>query len=35
MTALLKVILENSSDVNVKKLINSLDEAFSEKYTMI
>ena len=31
MTALLKVILENSSDVNVKKLINSLDEAFSEK----
>ena len=31
MTTLLKVILENSSDVNVKKLINSLDEAFSEK----
>ena len=31
MTALLKVILENSSDVNVKKLINSLDEAFPEK----
>ena len=31
MTALLKIILENSSDVNVKKLINSLDEAFSEK----
>ena len=31
MTALLKVILENSSDVNVKKLINTLDEAFSEK----
>ncbi len=31
MTALLKVILENSSDVNVKKLINNLDEVFSEK----
>ena len=31
MTTLLKVILENSSDVNVKKLINSLDEAFPEK----
>ena len=31
MTALLKVILENSSDVNVKKLINSLDETFPEK----
>ena len=31
ITALLKVILENSSDVNVKKLINSLDEAFPEK----
>ena len=31
MTALLKVVLENSSGVNVKKLINSLDEAFSEK----
>ncbi len=31
MTALLKVILENSSDVNVKKLINNLDETFPEK----
>ena len=31
MTALLKVVLENSSDVNVKKLINSLDETFPEK----
>ncbi|MCG6840857.1 transcription antiterminator [Fusobacterium nucleatum] len=31
MTTLLKVILENSSDVNVKKLINSLDKAFPEK----
>ena len=31
MTTLLKVILENSSDVNLKKLINSLDEAFPEK----
>ena len=31
MTTLLKVILENSSDVNVKKLINNLDEVFSEK----
>ena len=31
ITALLKVILENSSDVNVKKLINNLDEVFSEK----
>ena len=31
MTALLKVILENSSDANVKKLINNLDEVFSEK----
>ena len=31
MTALLKVILENSSDVNVKKLITNLDEAFPEK----
>ena len=31
MTTLLKVILENSSDVNVKKLINSLDEVFPEK----
>ena len=31
MTILLKVILENSSDVNLKKLINSLDEAFPEK----
>ena len=31
MTTLLKVILENSSDVNVKKLINNLDEAFPEK----
>ena len=31
MTTLLKVILENSSDVNLKKLINSLDKAFPEK----
>ena len=31
MTSLLKVILENSSEVNVKTLIHSLDEAFSEK----
>ena len=31
MTALLKVILENSSDVNLKKLINRLDETFPEK----
>ena len=31
MIVLLKVILENSSDVNVKKLINNLDEVFSEK----
>ena len=31
MTSLLKVILENSSEVNVKTLIHSLDEAFPEK----
>lgn len=31
MTNLLKVILENSSEVNVKNLIHSLDEAFPEK----
>ena len=31
MTTLLKVILENSSDVNLKKLINSLDKAVPEK----
>ena len=31
MTNLLKVILENSSEVNVKNLVHSLDEAFSEK----
>ena len=31
MTNLLKVILENSSEVNVKNLVHSLDEAFPEK----
>ena len=31
MTKLLKVILENSSEVNVKNLVHSLDEAFPEK----
>ncbi len=31
MTNLLKVILENSSEVNVKNLVQSLDEAFPEK----
>jgi len=31
MTSLLKVILENSSEVNLKTLIHSLDEAFPEK----
>lgn len=31
MTALLKVILENSSDVNIKNLVHSLDEVFPEK----
>ena len=31
MSTLLKVILENSSDVNIKNLIHSLDEAFPEK----
>ena len=31
MTNLLKVILENSSEVDVKNLIHSLDEAFPEK----
>ena len=31
MSTLLKVILENSSDVNIKNLIYSLDEAFPEK----
>ena len=31
MTSLLKVILENSSEVNVKTLVHSLDEAFPEK----
>ncbi|EFG28744.1 BglG family transcription antiterminator [Fusobacterium periodonticum] len=31
MTNLLKVILENSSEVNVKNLIHNLDEAFPEK----
>lgn len=31
MSTLLKVIVENSSDVNIKNLIHSLDEAFPEK----
>lgn len=31
MTNLLKIILENSSNVNVKNLVHSLDETFSEK----
>ena len=31
MSTLLKVILENSSDVNIKNLIHSLDETFPEK----
>ena len=31
MSTLLKVIVENSSDVNIKNLIHSLDETFPEK----